>query len=244
MNTSEYFQTTNSARIFAMIYGQPVTGKTTGARTFPDPHIIDFEGNLPPGTNKVVPMWDNDFVDKIKPRAHPSYVANRRDALLIVATNLAKDMPAGSTLIIDSLTRIETWFNIQEEQEPKPISDKTKNTDTNALFRKRLIYFDTLLTMFTTAKCNVVFVVHQQFERDEKREVTQHVRPALMGQIGEKLPGFFPILLQAVRQQAKPTDPVQFNWRVRSSMFEPARVPKPVAVDFIPQSYTELQKYL
>mgnify|MGYP006275728373 CR=1 FL=1 len=244
MNPSEYFQTTESARIFAMIYGQPVTGKTTGARTFPDPHIIDFEGNLPPGTAKVVPMWNDAFVDKVKPRAHPAYSANRRDALLIVAKNLANTMPAGSTLIIDSLTRIETWFNIQEEEEPKPISDKTKNVDTNALFRKRLIYFDTLLTMFTTAKCNVVFVVHQQFERDEKREVTQHVRPALMGQIGEKLPGYFPVLLQAVRRQATPTAPVTFDWRVKATMFEPARVPKPVAVDFIPQKYEELAKYL
>lgn len=244
MNTDEYFQTTTTSRVFALIYGQPVTGKTTGARTFPDPHIIDFENNLPPDTHKVAPMWNDDFIDKIKPRSHPAYYANRRDALLIVSANLAKSMPAGSTLIIDSLTRIESWFDLQEAQEPKPLSEKTKQVDTNALFRTRLTYFSTLLNMFTTAKCNVVFIVHQQFERDENREVTKHVRPALMGQIGEKLPGYFPVLLQAVRQQATPKDPVKFNWRIMSSMFEPARVPKPTTVEFIPQSYTELQKYL
>jgi hypothetical protein len=246
MNYQDYFNKppTENTRVMCMIYGQPVTGKTTGARTFPDPHILDFENNLPKGVGKVIPMWDDSFVDSIKKRVHQSWSANRRDVALMVAKDLATQMPAGSTLIIDSLTRLETWYNIQENEEPPILSEKTKQQDTNAHYRKRLIYFDTFLTMFTTAKCNVVMIVHQQFERDEKREVTQHVRPALMGQIGEKLPGYFPVLLQAVRRQAKPTDPVTFDWRVKSSMFEPARIPKPIAQDFIPQSYTELAKYL
>ena len=243
-NISDYCVTTETQRLFVLIYGQPVTGKSTGALTFPDPHVVAIENNLPKGTKKVLPLWEDAFVDSIRKRSHPSWSANRRDVALIVVKDLATQMPAGSTLIIDSLTRLEMWFNIQENEEPPILSDKTKQQDTNAHYRKRLNYFQTFLTTLTTAKCHVVALVHQQFERDEKREVTQHVRPALMGQIGEQLPGFFPILLQAVRRQAKPTDPVTFDWRVKSSMFEPARIPKPIAQDFIPQSYTELAKYL
>ena len=247
----KYLTKTESQRLFVMIYGGPVTGKTTGARTFPNPVVVDFENNLPSGTEQVIPMWNDAFVDKIEARKHPTHPANRRDVLIRhIVPDLTKCMPAGSTVVIDSLTRIETWYNLQEELEPPPLGNNGK-PDTNALFRRRLVFFDSLLTRFSGSACNVVMIVHSQFERDENREITRNIRPALMGQIGEKLPGYFPILLQAVRQHPlgkdnKPdtTKPLEYLWRVRSTQFEPARVPKPVAVDFIPQNCNELMKYV
>jgi len=248
---ARYITKTESQRLFVMIYGGPVTGKTTGARTFPNPTIVDFENNLPAGTERTIPMWNDAFVDGIEPRKHPAGPANRRDCMMRhIVPDLAKHMPAGSTTVIDSLTRIETWYNLQEDFEPKPLGSNGK-VDTNTLFRNRLTFFDSLLTKFSASACNIVMIVHSQFERDENREVTRNIRPALMGQIGEKLPGYFPILLQAVTQHplgkdGKPdvSQPLQYLWRVRSSQFEKARVPKSVDVDFIPQNYNELLKYV
>jgi len=244
MKLADYTSTTTAQRAFALIYGPPCTGKSTGARTFPGPIHIDFDNNLPAGTPNVIPMWDDAFVDKILPRTNPAYPANRRDALLRVIADISKEVTSQNTLIIDSLTRVETWYNAQEEIEPKPRSAKTGEVDGHALFRKRLIYFDTLLTTFTGCAANVVFIVHQQQDRNEKGDVVAQIRPSLMGQVGEKLPGFFPILLQAVRQTDPATKAVSYAWRVRPGPFEPARVPKPVTVDFIPQQYSKLAALL
>ena len=79
----KYLTTTVTRKSMALIYGPPITGKTTGARTFPNPYIVDFDNNLPPGTPNVIPMWDETFVDKVKPRIAKE-VPNRRDVLLII----------------------------------------------------------------------------------------------------------------------------------------------------------------
>jgi hypothetical protein len=242
MSISKYLTTTEVQKVFALIYGPPVTGKTTGARTFPNPYIVDVDHNLPAGVSNVIPIWDEKFIDGIKPRVS-SAIANRRDALLVVLADLSKELTAKDTIIIDSLTRIETWFNVQEELEPQP-RGKAGAPDGHAMFRKRLLYFDTLFTMLTSCPANVVFTVHQQQERNERGDVTGQIKASLQGQIGEKMPGYFPIVLQAIRQINPTSKEVNFVWRVRPGLYEAARVPKPVTVDFIPQNYNELLKLL
>lgn len=241
---NKYMRTTTQQKVFAMIYGDPVTGKTSGARTFPNPVIVDFDNNLPAGVANVIPMWDEAFVDKIKPRLVPK-VADRCRALELVLADLARTMPEGSTVIVDSLTRIEHWYNLQERHEPQPKAKGNEN-DTRQMFRNRLDYFLGLFTAFTAAKCHVIFISHIQRARDDDGDLTQQLKPALMGQIGDKMPGFFPTVLQAVRQvdPANKAAPPKYMWRVRPSTFEIARVPKPVEVDFIPQNYNELVKYV
>ena len=243
---AKYLTTSGQLRAFVLLYGPPVSGKTTGALTFPNPVIIDVDHNLPAGLPNVIPLWDDKFVDGIKPRVNPA-VANRRDALLIILSDLAKSLPAECTIVVDSLTRVETWFNTQESLEPKPRSAKTGAEDGFEMFRKRLTYFEVLFTMFTNCAANVVMIVHQQQDRDEKGAVTGQIKPALQGQIGEKMPGYFPIVLQAMRKSTaavgQPQN-VEFLWRIKPGLHEPARVPKPTAVDFIKQDYKELVKYL
>jgi len=243
IDLTKYLTTTTARKSMVLIYGPPVTGKTTGARTFPNPYIVDFDNNLPVGTPNVIPMWDDNFVDKIKPRMVKE-VANRRDVLLIVLADLAQTLPANTTIILDSLTRIETWYNAQEKFEPQP-RGKSGELDGHAQFRTRLNYFDCLFTMLVGCAANVVFIAHQQQDRSEKGDITGQIKPALMGQIGEKMPGYFPIVMQACRNKDKavPTK-LNYEWRVRPGNFEPARVPKTPAVDFIPQDYKELEKYL
>ena len=236
----KYLTTTTTQKAFVLLYGSPACGKTTGALTFPNPLVVDFDNNLPVGTSRVIQFWKDEFVDKIIPRTNPKFPANRRDALLIVLADLARDLPAGHTIVIDSLTRIESTYNMQEEVEPKPRSIKSGEVDGHALFRKRLIYFDTLFTMLTGCAANVVFIAHQQADRNDKGEVVQQLRPALMGQMGEKLPGYFSCVLQACRKQDMTTKNVEYLWRIRPGVFEPARVPKPVTTDFIPQDYAKL----
>jgi len=239
----KYCRRTTAAKTMVLIYGPPLTGKTTGSLTFPNWVVVDIDHNLAEGLDRVVPLWDDQFVDGVIPRKIHS-VANRTQALAIILADLVRDMPEDSTIVIDSLTRLESWYNTQEEKEPKPLS-KRGEQDGFEMFARRLSYFTTILTICTAARANIVFTVHQQQERNDKGEVTGHIKPSLMGQIGEKLPGYFPVVLQAVRKEdpAKKGE-VQFFWRIRPSIYEPARVPKPVTFDFIPQQYSELKKYL
>ena len=240
----KYLTTTVTRKSMALIYGPPITGKTTGARTFPNPYIVDFDNNLPPGTPNVIPMWDETFVDKVKPRIAKE-VPNRRDVLLIILADIASRLPKDSTIIVDSLTRVETTYNMQEKYEPQPRSPKTGELDGHAQFRTRLNYFDTLFTMLVSCPANVVFIVHQQQERSSTGDIIGQIKPSLMGQIGEKLPGYFPIVMQACRNKDKTTpDKLNYEWRVRPGPCEPARVPKPVTMDFIPQSYAKLAPLL
>ncbi len=246
MNSDKYLRTTETRKTMALLYGPPITGKTTGARTFPNPYIVDFDNNLPIGVPNIIPMWDDNFVDKIKPR-FTKEVSNRRDALLTILSDLSHDLPANSTIILDSLTRIETWYNTQEHFDPnKPRSTKSGEVDGFAMFRARLSFFDTLFTMLVGCAANVVFIAHQQQDRNEKGDVVGQIKPALMGQIGEKMPGYFPVVLQACRTKnpdAKILEP-NYVWRLKPGTFEPARVPKAPCPEFIPQQYTELVKYL
>jgi len=240
---NKYLTTTSTRKSMVLIYGPPITGKTTGARTFPNPYIVDFDNNLPPGTPNVIPMWDEVFVDKVRPRMAKE-VANRRDVLLVILSDISSKLPANSTIVVDSLTRVETTYNIQEKYEPQP-RGKSGELDGHAQFRARLNYFDTLFTMLVSCPANVVFIAHQQQDRNPAGDVTGQIKPALMGQIGEKMPGYFPIVMQACRNKdAKVPGKINYEWRVRPGNFEPARIPKPAAVDFIPQDYKELEKYL
>lgn len=228
-----------------LIYGAPVTGKTSGARTFPNPILVDFDNNLPPGTENVIPMWQDAFVDTVKPRINREWPANRRDALMLILKDLANMVPAGHTIIIDSLTRIESWYNAQEAVEPPPLSKENK-PDKFEMFRRRLLYFDTLFTCLVGCAANVVFVCHQQQERDDKGNQIGQLKPALIGQIGDKMPGYFPTVLQSIRRPVAgtTTGEVEFVWRIRPGNWEPARTPKPAKQDFIPQDYKTLLNYL
>lgn len=239
----KYFRTTQQRKIMALIYGPPITGKTTGARTFPDPVIVDFDNNLPPDVANVVPMWDPKFIESlgykskcVKDVPYP----NRRGALIKVLADLMATRPAGSTIIIDSLTRIESWYNLQEDNEAQPISAKTGNVDSQALWRTRLAWFDGLFNMCVASPQHIIFIAHQQQERDDKGNVVSQIRPALMGQIGEKLPGLFPYCMQAVRRKAG--DKLEYVWRIKPGNWEPARVPKQDGPEFIPQTFSELLK--
>ena len=241
---TRFLRTTEARKSMVLIYGPPVTGKTTGARTFPNPIIVDFDNNLPPGTPNVIPMWDDNFVNALKPKFNKAWPANRRDALMLVLADLAATLPANHTVIIDSLTRIESWYDAQEAVEPPPL-DKENKPNKFELFRRRLLYFNTLFSCLVSCPANVVFLAHQQQERDDKGNLIGQLKPALIGQIGDKLPGFFPIVLQTARRLKKdsPTE-VEFLWRVRPGNWEPARVPKPTTIDFISQDYNELAKLL
>ena len=224
-----------------MIYGPPCTGKTTGARTFPNPIIVDFDNNIPPGTPDVIPMWSDAFVDTVVPRRGNKY-PDRIQALVRILGDLAAGARANQTIILDSLTRLETWYNLHEEEAPKPITEKGK-VDKFELFRWRFAYFTKLLTLFSACPANIVFICHQQQEKDDDGRPVGQLKPHLVGQSADKLPGMFPTLLQAVRRTDKDGN-VEFVWRVRPGNWEPARTPKPAKQDFIPQDYKTLLNYL
>jgi len=224
-----------SPKLFVQLYGKPVTGKTTGALTFPNPLVVNFDNNLPAGV-KQIPMYDDAFVDGIVKRSNPRYPANRRDALKAVMIDLCREMPEGSTIIVDSMSRVESAYNMQEDIEPKELTNKGE-VDGFKMFRKRLTFYEDLFVLAQAARAHVVFIFHQQQERDEKGDLTKQIKPGLLGQMADKSTAFFSTVLQA---GIGPKG--EYLWRVRPTQYEPARVitTKPLTVDFIPQNFAAL----
>ena len=143
-----------SPKLFVQLYGKPVTGKTTGALTFPNPLVVNFDNNLPAGV-KQIPMYDDAFVDGIVKRSNPRYPANRRDALKAVMIDLCREMPEGSTIIVDSMSRVESAYNMQEDIEPKELTNKGE-VDGFKMFRKRLTFYEDLFVLAQAARAHVL----------------------------------------------------------------------------------------
>lgn len=225
-----------------LLYGSPATGKTTAALTWPNPLVLNFDNNLRSGVAEI-PFWSAEFIDSIAKRTHPAHPPNRRDALRHILRSGKFD--ASQTVIVDSLTRVQSAYDMQENAEPPPLT-KSGQIDTLKLFRLRLAFFDEMLSLLGALPCTVICIAHQQFERDDDGNQSARVKPMLGGQAGDRLPAFFSMVLQTVVQQQEKTKEPMFMFRVRPSAYAPARVSinKPITTDFIPANYKALTELM
>lgn len=240
----KYLTTTTSNRICALLYGKACSGKTTGALTFPNPIVIDIDGNLPPGTKNVIPIHSDKFIDSVMPRQGRPY-SDRLGALTKISADLAYDLGPDHTIIIDSITRLEMHYTYQDKFTPILVKkgENAGEIDTRAMWYRRLDYFQGLLNRLVSCSANVVIISHIQMERDEKGNLTNGFRQVLMGQIGDQLPSLFPTCLYAQSRPNKDGQ-IEFVWQIKTGKFqEPARVPKPTAESYIPQDYNILKNF-
>src|SRR5256885_4469890 len=114
-----------SSKIILGIQGEPGTGKSESATTFPNPIFANADGeeDLFVGRDiPQIPLYDYDWVvnycdGKFKP-TKPKAQPNRRDALINFLQEDALKLTVEQTLVLDSWTRIQTHFDQQQEIDP------------------------------------------------------------------------------------------------------------------------------
>lgn len=176
--------------IRGLIIGPPKTGKTTFCLSWPEPIVINFDNNSPPGVDEI-PMWNPEFLDTLAKRR--STYPNVRDATLKVMRQL-DTLRQGGTLILDSIGLMEASYTAQQETDPKPMvmqKDKSMIPNTQAMYGDRKVWYETILCALPRYNGNVFALVHQAQEYDDNGMQTGMIYPAISGQMKSKLAGFF-----------------------------------------------------
>lgn len=221
--------------------GAPNSGKTTAALKFPNPLVLDFDKKLPPNVPSI-PFWNPDFVNKITPCA---IRPNRRDALKRWLKEARQLIDPGTTLILDSFTRVNAEFDLHAEADPTPYLSKSGNVDGFEIYRQKLLYCHTIFEYLQALPCAVIVTFHEQVDRDEKGNLTGKMRPLVTGQFGDQVAGLFSNFFRCACKEVN--GQLVYTWQIRSNnLFNAVRSPAfnfPPSLIEIPAEYSELQKY-
>ena len=199
-------------------------GKTHAALTFPNPIVANFDRGLGAhyGRKDIidVPFYSDVFVNNI---VKPTIVAglpipNRRDALRKWLLTEGVKLEHDQTLVIDAGTGVEAAFHRQEAMEP--ILTKSGEVDTFAAWRHKIDYFDEITDILISLNCDVVWIAHEQDERDKKGAYTGKIRPLMTGQFADKLGSkFTDWFRQLAKDKKEPDDASLKNWGMTRAQY-------------------------
>lgn len=230
--------TDNLTGRFILIIGEPFSGKTTSALTFPNPVVLNFDNKVPKGT-QVIPFHDDKFVDSLYPRANPALPANRRDAFLKwLGANIGK-LDASQTLILDSLTTLDTAFHMQTEN--------VENAGAKNKFEVwtiKLKYMNTIIQLLKNAASNVVLIAHTQPEYDEAGNPTGKVKPLIGGSFADKIGAFCTDMFRQVVTTDAATKRRVYQWKIKPDRVFNSNtfLNLPADREVIPADYREFKK--
>ena len=181
------------------LQGAPNAGKTTAALTFPGIVVADFDNKLSE-TNAfyagkklneitIIPFYNAEFVDKLKPRGHPAYAPNKRDAFKFWLSTEAPKLQADQTLFIDSWTMLQAAFDQQQGYEPAVT--RKGEIDKFVFWDKKLEFSKDVCERLKTLNCHVVVTFHETIERDDEGKPTGKMKPVMQGQFADQIAGHF-----------------------------------------------------
>jgi len=214
------------------IEGEPKTGKSHAALTFPNPISLSFDRGLIShvGRSDVVevPFYDAAFIDKICPRdklANGSIATytdlrtnitrilppNRKDALLKWLSTEALKLTKNQTLIVDGSTGLQSAFHMQYWTSPTITKGSGRggggggDIDFRAEWKLKLDYFTEVITALKALACDVIYICHESRDRDDKGNLNGKFRPLMSGQFQDELKSHFTDWFRAVTIE-KPQD--------------------------------------
>ena len=213
------------------IIGFPGTGKTTGALTFPNPIVIDYDRKCPPGV-RTIPFWD--------PKLEAKFGGPRHGLREFLKTEGPKFGPE-ETLILDSWTMVVNQFEKFLEDNPHLYLTKKNEVDGFKMGSDRLSFAYEIIHMIKALSCNVIIIMHEQIERDDRGQITGRVKPLMRGQFADQMAAHLTDFFRAVilvDNQKKP----QYLWQlVPDNVFAPITSFIPRS-PYIPQKYEEYLK--
>ncbi len=206
------------------IQGAPATGKTTSILTFPNVTVVDADNGLTKfaGENlNVIPLYDYDWTVKYLGK-EPTKVGaqpNRRDALLKFLREDALKMTNEQTLFLDSWTSIQTFFDQQQELEPKITKDG--KIDDFDFWARKIEYSEKLMVYLCSLKCNVAVSFHEMSIRDPKSgQLLEKLAPLMQGkflaQIKKWFTDFFRMINEEEKDKTGKVTKCNYYWQVCS----------------------------
>jgi hypothetical protein len=197
-------------QIRLLLQGPPFNGKTHAAMTFPNPVVLDFDQKLGAfaGRSDIiqVPFYDGEFCDKIVRRDGTQAPPNKKDALLKWLKVEGPKLERGQTLVLDSSTAIENAFHVQYSL--NPTLTKKGDIDGFAEWRQKNDYFGEMMGDLKALKCHVIYICHEQIERDDEGKATGRIRNLMSGAYGDKLASNFTDYFRVLPYK-KPINPEQ-----------------------------------
>ena len=190
------------------LQGPPASGKTTSALTFPNPVVADLDNGLTKysGSDIIsIPFYDYDWIcnydSKYKP-FKPGAQPNRRDAFLRFLREDALKLTNEQTLIIDSWTSLQTFFDQQQELEPK--ITKTGQIDDYDFWARKIEYSEKVMVYLCSLKCHVIVTFHESSVRDLKSGfLLEKVAPLMSGKFLAQIKKWFTDFFRMVNEEEK-----------------------------------------
>lgn len=173
-----------------LLVGEPKSGKTRVAASFPRPYFLDFDRNLGSliANNPTVSfLYDNPYEDDsgkpIEPKDLWEVNINRRLKAAVAS-------PDVDTIVLDSLstlsdTAIQHIIGEVRRQEGKVI--EVPRIQDYTTFRN---LFVRLITYLRKSSKNIIFTSHQKTNKDELTGILRY-QLSMPGQLADNFGGFF-----------------------------------------------------
>lgn len=203
------------------LIGAPGTGKTTAARTFPNPIWLDEDNKCPPDVQSI-PLYDPAVARKfVKLRSAIDY--GPRQGLIDFLKHEGPKFPSDVTLIHDSWTstmnKLDTWQAANASQ--LYWSTKKNEVDGFALHGDRLAMAVEITNAYKSLKCNIIVCIHEQIERDKDGNPLSSIKPLMKGQFADQMAAHLTSFFRQCHSDKWPTNK-GYYWRVKAdSIFKP-----------------------
>jgi hypothetical protein len=216
------------------IQGSPGRGKTVAAATFPNPVWLELENVLDSLRETIlnihqvdilnhmrIPVWKEAWVEGYLGKNLARHVGcvNRKDAIKKWINEEARKIPAGHTLIVDTWTRLQSYFDEITAKDPKYLYTKDMKEDTYKFWGHKVEWSEEIMNDLMSLQCNVVVLFHEAQEREkETGRILDKTQPVMQGKFITYLKQYFPNYFRALVVEEKTADNKQIidaNGRVK-----------------------------
>jgi len=168
-----------NAYLRVLLLGQPGTGKSTMASTFPKPYFFDFDNKML-GLAGVPDIQYDVFSDEGDvPKAWNTFIDKFRGLLATPGDR--------QTIVLDSFTTLQE-IGLNEVQRVNNTYGKPVTLKEWGILSGMLN--DILYMLKGVKNLHVVVTAHEEIVRDDERGMT-YIMPVAMGKISATLPAFF-----------------------------------------------------
>jgi hypothetical protein len=231
----------NIAQRRVLLCGEPGSGKTfSSITTSPNPQVLDIDkGITDPRLVKMniptYPIWDDEWREKVIKKTVKS------NAVLEVVKVYARKLTIEQTLIIDSMTAIETAMHDVEWNNCP--TGSSGNKDGMAFWDNVKEWWTKFFTELSSLNCHIILIAHLADKRDANNPaLITGLRPLMDGSMKDKFGRHFTDIIRQCAVEKKEGDKIitEYKWQVKSSSMFTAKCRANIDGLYIPADFNKL----